>query len=157
MTSYKNLERFIMSLLVIYVMVGFSTRLLPAWSDKSIIPFYSWFFFVDVPERVQLPALIILENNEIILEDPVFYQDAVGIVEQPRSPKVRELTTKLRKSLDENNKEDIMHFRSILEEGFLPGCIRYSVADIEYNPINRWRSREYMVVTSEEFSTTCKK
>jgi len=146
---------YIIALLIIYVVGGLATRALPAWSDKSIVPFYSWFFFVDVPEYVQQSALIIHEYDGEQLEGPILFQNALGIVDNPRSAKARELIQRLRKSLDDGDVETSRMLRKQLEDNFLPLCLGYRIATIAYNPIERWKHGTYEVLFEEEFNTSC--
>jgi hypothetical protein len=65
--TFLTLKRYIIAFLIIYFLGGLTTVVLPAWQDKSMIPFYSWFLFDNVPNERQMPALLILEYRGNIL------------------------------------------------------------------------------------------
>lgn len=155
MISYEESKRLVVLLLVAYVTIGFTTALLPGWQDKSILPFYSWFFFVNVPEEVETPALLIVEYNQQALPEPIFFQDAVGLVREPWSAKARELIQTLRYRLDAGDESSAAKLRTDLENNFLSDCTTYQIATVTYHPFERWQHGSYEVLDSTTFSTGC--
>lgn len=157
MKSYATLKKFILALFILYFIGGLATEILPAWRDKSMIPFYSWFLFDTVPNKKHIASLRILEYRGKVLEPPVLFVEAKGVVREPRSPKARELISELNKSIRQNQKEETGRLREFLEQSFLPRCIRYEIVLIKYDPIERWKTGFYTVQENsrKEFSTPC--
>ena len=157
MGNYTTLKKFILAFFILYFVGGLATEVFPAWQDKSMIPFYSWFLFDRVPNDRSTSALRILEYRGTIVEPPLLFQEAKGVVKEPRSPKARELISKMTKSIRKNQKEETGHLRESLEQSFLPGCLRYEIVMIKYDPIERWKTGHYTVEqnSKKEFRTPC--
>lgn len=157
MRNYTILKKFIIAFLVMYFIGGLFTEVLPAWRDKSMIPFYSWFLFDTVPNARQVPALRILEYRGNVLEPPPLFAEAQGLVDDPQSPKARELIGELSKSIMASQEEEGKRLRAFLEQSFLPPCVRYEVVLIEYDPIERWKTGHYTVQSNrrKQFITPC--
>jgi len=155
MADYNKLKKYIIVFLIIYFIGGLSTAALPAWKDKSITPFFSWFLFHKVPNNGQMASVRILEYNGDVFDPPLFFTQAEDVVADPRSQKARQLIHEFLKSIQLKQDKKSEEVRAIFEQNFLPSCIRYEVVALEFNPIERWKSGQYTVKTKKEFTTVC--
>lgn len=155
MKDLKSLKIFLISFLVVYFIVGLSTAALPAWKNKSITPFFSWFLFDKVPNKGQTSSVRILEYDGNVFEPPLLFTEAKNVVSEPRSQKARQVIQEFLRSIERNQSEEIESVRATFEQNFLPSCVRYEVVALEYNPIERWKSGQYTIKRSMEFNTLC--
>ena len=156
MVDYNFLKKFIIAFLIIYFIGGLSTLALPAWKDKKLIPLYSWFLFDKVPSEKRTAHVVrILEYQGRILQPPLLFTEAQDVVAEPRSPKAREIIQELSLGIMRNRDEENKELQKLFEQNFLPPCVRYEIALIEYSPIARWKSDQYEIKTSKEFTTSC--
>ena len=156
MADYNLLKKLIIAFLIIYFIGGLSTLALPAWKDKKLIPLYSWFLFDRVPSEKRVAHVVrILEYQGKILQPPLLFTEAKDVVAEPRSQKAREIIQELSLGIMQNQDEGNKELQKLFEQNFLPPCVRYEIASIEYNPIERWKSNQYEIKTSKEFATSC--
>lgn len=154
--NYTLLKKLLIIFLVVYFIGGLATKALPAWKDKSIIPFYSWFLFDKVPNKDRTTSAVrIIEYRGDIFQPPLLFTEAEGVVTEPRSPKARDVIQNLARSIARSQEEQSRFLREAFEQNFLPSCVRYEVISLEYNPIERWKTGRYIVKSSKEFTTPC--
>ena len=97
----------------------------------------------------------ILEYQGKILQPPLLFTEAKDVVAEPRSQKAREIIQELSLGIMQNQDGGNKELQKLFEQNFLPPCVRYEIASIEYNPIVRWKSNQYEIKTSKEFATSC--
>jgi hypothetical protein len=155
MKSYNFLKYFIIAFLVFYFAAGLSTEVFLKGKQKEFIPLFSWFLFDHVPsERSNNRyAVLVLEFNGKKLSSPLLYDEAYGIVNEPQSPKARELIKRLGESIERGEDWQIQRLRSQLEQIYLPKAIRYQIAVINYQPLKRIKTGEFEKRVVGEFES----
>jgi hypothetical protein len=86
------------------------------------------------------------------IEPPIFYEQAHGIIDNPNSPKSRALIRNLAYSLERKRMDEANRLRSLFEQIYLPGPVKYQVVSVKYNPIKRLTESEYTVKLLGEFT-----
>lgn len=153
---YESYKKILILFFVVYFVGGLMTAVLPPWKDKSVIPFFSWFLFDRVPPTKRLEYVArVLEYQGKVLEQPPLFSEAKGIVMEPRSAKAREIIREFTLAILERNEKEENRLRRIFEQSFMPACVRYEMALIEYSPIERWKNGSYVVKKNKEFSIRC--
>lgn len=144
MEKYKQLQKFIIGFLVFYFIAGLSTEFFLDGREKDYLPFFSWFLFSHTPDEKSTQYTIrIIEFDGKTFNPPVFLNQAYGIVDQPNSPKLRELIRKLSASTLSGSTRESEQLRMLLEQIYLPeGPIRYELVMVTYNPIRRFEMGE---------------
>jgi hypothetical protein len=154
MTRYHLLRKFIFVLLVIYFVVGLSREFMlqTGGREKELIPFFSWFLFEKVPgnTRSQL-AIRIVEYQGKKLDPPVLFEQADGIVDEPRSSKAKELIRRFGPEVMSGRAQEAERLRRILEQVYLPDNVRYELVMLQYNPVQRFEQGSYEVTTIKNF------
>lgn len=142
MEKYKQLQKFIIGFLIFYFVAGLSTEVFLDGREKDFLPFFSWFLFsYTPPEHSSTQYTVrILEYDGKTFDPPVFLNEAYGIVDQPNSPKLRELLRKLGASTLMGSKRESQQLRMLLEQIYLPSSIRYEVVLVTYNPLRRFET-----------------
>lgn len=153
MNSYKRIKYFVIFSLVFYFVAGILTEVVLPNRQKNFLPFYSWFLFHKVPSETNRIAygVLILEVNGKVLRKPLLFEEALGIVEEPKSPKATELISSFARSLERKRTKESERYRSTFEDIYLPNNIRYQVAIIQYDPILRYETGKYKVTKIGEF------
>ncbi len=133
--SYRILKNFIFTFLIFYFIAGLSTEILLPGRQKDIPPFFSWFLFNHIPQsQASQQAVRILEYQGKTFDPPVYFNQAYGVVEDPRSAKARELIRRLAGALLMEQKEESERLRRIFEQVYLPSSVRYDVVVVTYDP-----------------------
>lgn len=145
MEKYKQLQKFIIGFLVFYFIAGLSTEVFLDGREKDYLPFFSWFLFSHTPPESSSTqfAVRILEFEGKTFDPPVFLNEAYGIIDQPNSPKLRELTRKLGASALMGSAREREQLIILLERIYLPsGPMRYELVLVTYDPIRRFATGE---------------
>jgi hypothetical protein len=146
MKEYNRLQKFIIGFLVFYFVAGLSTEYFLKGREKDIPMLFSWFLFIHTPNEKwsSRPAIRIIEQNSVIFDPPVFLDEAYGIIDNPNSPKLRELVRKISSSFVSGSTGENERLIRILEQVYLPAApVRYELVIATYNPIERFKSGEY--------------
>ena len=148
MKEYLALKSFIVFLIVFYFISGISTEIFLNNKPKDFPPFFSWFLFSKVPsaKETQKFSVLILEANGRKITPPILFDDAKGIVAEPRSPKARELITNLGGTMQKGAPDD--RLKLLLERLYLPPNTKYEIVLVSYNPLVRFKNGEYGIITS---------
>jgi hypothetical protein len=142
MNEYKRLKYFILGFLAFYLIAGYSTELMGHHYDKNIPPFFSWLLFTNVPleHYSTLRTLRILSTESKIFNPPLLYGEAYGVVPNPDSAKSRLTIMELADSLKNHHTTEINMLRTGLEENFLPRHTHYQVIELQYDPVEFYKS-----------------
>ena len=148
--SYKLLRKIIMAFLIFYFSVGLFARYL---SDgvEDVYPFFSWFLFSKVPARIQIDfAIRIHEFAEKRFEPPIFFEKAKGIYDKTSysTTDYYHLVQLLGMSLQSNRMNEVKRLRRELEKNFLSYPVVYEVVELKFNPIERWKTGQFIGIKS---------
>ena len=149
MKRYRLLVRSICWFLVIYFVGGLLGALTP---KHEIFPVSSWFLFPVTPNPDTKFALRLYRVEGKTLEPPRFYEEADGIVSDPRSIDVYEAVQMLGKAERRGDLPVIARIRRIIDSNsVMPPC-RYELVTVTYDPVERWKTGEVQIETIEMYS-----
>ncbi|OGI62788.1 hypothetical protein A2818_00895 [Candidatus Nomurabacteria bacterium RIFCSPHIGHO2_01_FULL_40_12] len=148
MKEYKQLQKFIIGFLIFYFIAGLSTEVFLPGREKDIPMFFSWFLFSHTPDEKSSSqyAVRILEFNDKTLNPPILFNEAYGIVDNPGSPKARALIRKLGPVTMMGTGRESEQLRKLFEQVYLPAPIRYELLFITYDPIQRFKTGEFISI-----------
>jgi hypothetical protein len=142
MNSYRRLKTGLVLFVALVFFGGLAS--LPRLNQETF-PFYSWFLFALTPQaqikyniRIDELALYKLEEAKMT----VYYEQAGGIVGQPHSPTAHKIIQRLGAAYVRGDKAEVERQRRLLEGNFLPLPNRYTLVEIWYDPIERYRTGE---------------
>ena len=136
-SSYARLRNVLARLLVGYFVLG-----LASFGTGEIFPIFSWFLFARVPGHVKRYELVLDVVRGHPLPKPVFYDQADGLVADSHSIVAKRVINSLGKALDEGDLSAIARVRRALESDYLPPDSEYTIVEVSFEPLRRWRSGE---------------
>lgn len=140
--NYSRVKLLLLSFLVIYFVVGVSSRV-STKGDEDTYPFFSWFLFSKVPARVQDDFLIkILEYKGKTQSPPLLVEKTPGIFNSARSlAEYFQMTRNLGSAVRRGNAAEVNRYRKHVETNlFSSQKLKYQVLEVRYNLIDRYRS-----------------
>jgi hypothetical protein len=145
MEKYKQLQKFIVGFLVFYFVAGLSTEVILPGREKDVPFFFSWFLFSHTPnEKWSTQYTVrILEFDGKVIDPPVLFSEAYGIVEKPKSSKPRDLIRRFGSSTATGRDAESERLRRLFEQIYLPAPIRYELVIISYDPVKRYKTGEF--------------
>lgn len=150
--EYSLFKKLILFIIAFYFVCGLATEILPTGQEKSAVPFYSWFLFQWVPNKMRVYGIRIYENGGKKVSAPVLFQDGDGVVSDPKSPLARFQTTFLAQAISKKDEAEVQRIASRFEAAFLLKNAVYEVGLISYNPIERVKSGKYDFSPLRKFS-----
>lgn len=139
MRSYSALKLFLLLCIATYFTIGLLTEI---FGKQEIIPIYSWFLFITVPNEKVEYAVLLYEYHGKVFQPPIFFQEAKGIVNQPTSAVALSNIQDFGRAESAGNKEESERVRKLFEQNFLPPPARYELVRLRYDPVQRWRKGE---------------
>jgi hypothetical protein len=141
-SSYKSLKKIILLVLLFYFSAGLSTEIFMNGKEKDFPPFFSWFLFERVPnEKYSTKYVVnITQIGGEQFNPPVLYGDAKGIVNEPASPKARDLIRFIGLNLNRGSTNESEKLRKYLERVYLPRSTKYEILLITYNPLTYFKT-----------------
>jgi len=127
--------------LSIYIAVGFSAHVLSNGGEDAY-PFFSWFLFVNVPQRVQSGFDVVVVDGmgaQSLTESDAFFGD--GMMRD-----ILALENRLGRAVKGGNPLEIAEARRELES-FLSGPVTYRVREITYDPLEYFSSKAVLEAT----------
>jgi hypothetical protein len=106
----------------------------------EIYPVFSWTLFSKVPQERIAWGLRIVAYNGQVLDSPLFYEEADGIVSDPRSISAQYAIRRMCRAELAGNAREVKDARRLLEQTYLATGIRYELVRVRYDPLTRWRS-----------------
>jgi hypothetical protein len=140
MRAYRIAQRWVAFFLAAYFAGGLLTLLHP---HQEVFPVYSWFLFSLVPQQQTRYALLLREIRGKILEKPLYYEEADGLVPAPHSVTAYELVQQFGAATQSHDEEQQQRLRRVLESNSLPPRTRYDLMEITFDPLTRWRTGEH--------------
>lgn len=139
--SFSVLKILAFAFLALYFSVGVGARLLST-GEEDFYPFFSWFLFSHVPQRVGNDfAINILKINGEVVKTPIPFEHAKNIYNTSRSlAEYNQYIRQLGNALKQNNMEEISRIRRWLENNFTAYNVTYEVSEITFDLIERFRS-----------------
>jgi hypothetical protein len=151
MAAYRIWRTWVALFLAGYFVLGLATLALPR---GEVFPCYSWFLFALVPGQESQYAVRLEEVRGQKLAEPVLFQDADNIVDEPHSVTARELVQRLGAAVENGQTDEQLRLRRVLEKNYLPTPCRYELVVMTYEPLTRWRTGRYDVRSLAEYSST---
>lgn len=152
MSDYSSYKRFILFIIVFYFAAGLATRLLPGSREKDIIPFYSWFLFDRVPNGQRSYEIRIRKQNGKTISPPVLFENADGIVAEPKSPKARLITKTMGENSERRDEAGLEQLRKQFEQAFLVASASYDLVITTYDPVARFKGEKPDIRVVKEFN-----
>lgn len=135
----STLRKGLFFLILIYFSVGMASFLT---AKKEIFPFFSWSLFSVVPNPSPHYEIIIHQHNGKKLASPKSLYEAPSSIVNRSSAGAKFVIRDLGKAYLEDNKEEVIRLRTLLEKNFLKGNIKYELVSQVYDPIKRWKNGE---------------
>ncbi len=151
MAAYRIWRAWVALFLAGYFALGLSTLALP---HQEVFPCYSWFLFALVPGRESQYAVRLQEVPGQKLAEPVLFQDADNLVDEPHSVMVRNLVQQFGTAVEKGRMDEQVRLRRVMEKDYLPTPCRYEVVVLTYEPLIRWRTGRYDVRPLQEYTVT---
>lgn len=151
MENYQFLKKFIFILLFLYFVLGIAA--FPMGNTKTLIPFFSWFLYIRVPNETNMYAVRIYEYHGKKFDPPVFLHEAKNIVSESSSAKAREIIQRLGRSITNGHNNQIRYLRRLFEDAYVSSPAKYEIVKIKYNPIKLWNKNEIEVKSIKKFTS----
>ena len=145
---YRRAQCVLLAVLGVQFAGGLFTLLTP---QHEVFPLFSWFLFPLTPNPGTRPALLLEDYRGTHYAAPVAVEKADGVLTSAQAPAVFALTQELGRAVAVANESEVSRLRRILEGDYLPGPGRYALAEITYDPIERFRSGHEQVRLIREF------
>lgn len=132
---YRRLRRLLPALGGAYLVLGFCAAAAPGF---EVFPFFCWFLFPITPNVEERFALSVHEIGGRRFEEPVEFQ-SLDVIEDPHAMDVWFSVQALGQAVVDDNAREAERIRRRLEANFIPSPSRYTVDQVTYDPIERWR------------------
>ena len=137
--SLRRFRRGLVTLVIVYFFAGSASQKLVPGVDE-IFPFFGWSLFSLVPNVESTYTVVIHEHGgKAVVPAAAFLKAPDSIVRGNRYI-ARKVIQKLGRAQDRGREEEARRLRSLLEENYFNGRVRYEVLFERYNPLEKWRS-----------------
>jgi hypothetical protein len=151
MAAYRIWRAWVALFLAGYFVLGLATLALPR---QEVFPCYSWFLFALVPGQESQYALRLEEVRGQKLAEPVLFQDADNLVDEPHNVMMRDLVQQFGVAVERGQTDEQARLRRVMEKNYLPTPCRYELVVLTYEPLTRWRTGRCDIRTLAEYSST---
>jgi hypothetical protein len=138
--SYKTTKGTTIAFLTLYVAIGIGNHF-ASHGQEDLYPFFSWFLFVEVPNRVQENLEVAITSAETMrLSSPVEIGTLPGIFKPGTDiDHIRNLSMRLAQALSEKNSPIFDSLQRELEMNFaMP--VTYQIRRVRFDVIERFKS-----------------
>jgi len=134
--AYKNLERFILSVLIIYPIVG-AVSLGRFHNEYYPYPFFSWSLYSLIPNTFHSYDLRFFSYKGQTYEQSVSYKEFVGNqISQEKGKDLFFYVSYLGRSIARDKEARVLEAREMILKILGEGEISYEVIEIEYDPLD---------------------
>jgi hypothetical protein len=136
--AYRRRQCWLAAILAIQLVGGLAALAAPG---QEIFPLFSWFLFPLTPQSPRTQAeLQLMEYRGQRLDPPLPLATVREAVPAAQAPIVFELGQKLALALAVGDAAAVERLRHTLESALNPGPGRYRLAEVTYDPIERYRT-----------------
>ncbi|MEN9561391.1 MAG: hypothetical protein RIQ56_664 [Candidatus Parcubacteria bacterium] len=142
LTEYPTARNCVFVFLVTYALIGFGAHIFSK-GQEDVYPFFSWFLFVQVPQRIQdgYEVRVTILSGEKKHSSPLL-QESIGASTSLNYParEVIRLGNELGRALKQGEDARVLAYRTLLEAMLTKPC-EYEVREVRYDPREYYLSK----------------
>ena len=147
--SYSLLKKIITVMFLVYFVVGIATQHI-THGERTVYPFFSWYLFYKVPERIQTDFAVRVQSVQGEYFDPSLpLEDETDLYNSRRynSTQYYYMIQYFGRSVERKDLEESTLLKKKFDEQFVKLPVTYILVKRHFNPIDLWK---YGTVLSEE-------
>jgi hypothetical protein len=91
-------------------------------------------------------------QNGRIIDPPVLFEEAVGVVDEPRSPKARSIIKIMNESVRSGNDDQFQTLKKQFEQAFFVPPAAYDLVAVKYDPVERFKNKTLEIRVIKQFN-----
>lgn len=137
--SLRRLRRALIAILIVYFVAGNASQKLVPGVDE-IFPFFGWSLFSSVPNEDRRFTILIAAHDGRVFDPPVPFLQAPDDVVVGNRFVGRKVIDKMGRAKKRGRGRKVKKYRSLLEENYLRGQVRYDLIYERYDPLEKWKT-----------------